>query len=164
MFWRCVEVTLSPLLDLLTHLLWNETKRNESESPIRVVFAVPLSPATVGNKKLPMLSESWLMWNPWITWRMTRRDRSMVPSWLHQNQHLCAGHTAYHDRWESFEVPQKSRSPFRGLASLRLTKMRWTLFVVKLLWFYSNNVNASVVRIVTQVSSIFQLVAPYTEM
>ncbi|MAV55021.1 MAG: hypothetical protein CMJ28_03605 [Phycisphaerae bacterium] len=28
---------------------------------------------------------------------MTRRNMSMVPSWLHQNQHLCAGHTAYNE-------------------------------------------------------------------
>jgi hypothetical protein len=51
-----------------------------------------------------------------------------VLSSMNRNQHLGAARTFCRDRWESFEVPQKSRSPFRGLASLRLISMRWTLF------------------------------------
>ena len=58
---------------------------------------------------------------------MTTRGRSVAPSWLNQNRHLEVERTFCRDRSGSFEVPQKSRSPFRGLASLRLTNVRWTL-------------------------------------
>ena len=78
-------------------------------------------------KSLPRWGRRLSSWSMVITLHRECPGRSEVLSSMNRNQHLGAARTFCRDRWESFEVPQKSRSPFRGLASLRLISMRWTL-------------------------------------
>jgi len=119
-FWHCSLTCRNGLRVLSTNAMISLGKSADLLSSGHKGF-LPL-------KSLPCWGRRLSSWSMEITLHRECLGRSEVLSSMNRNQHLGSARTFCRDRWESFEVPQKSRSPFRGLASLRLISMRWTLF------------------------------------
>ena len=107
--------------DFIMRMYWVPTSANPW---IYLALAI----RATSKKSLTRWGRRLSSWSMVITFHRECRGKLEVLFLMNRNLHLGAAHTFCRDRWESFEVPQKSRSPFLDLASLRLIPMRWTFF------------------------------------